>query len=407
VSRNGDAGPQETARDVWDYLKFAGFELTRDQLVRLHQRHLINEPFLNPNGWRDPKTTFPAGTAERMLRIAQLKSKTKHLDELAWRLWWEGSSVDPGLIREYVTKIAQRWDDRLNELRTATNAAAAEEEQGERDVLDEVFFQHLKLAPSMTTLRKRLGRGSDIYVEFAGLLIDLLGGEFSLLHRPETDLFARPVGHVDAANDAGRRWSGNTVLDVMNDSSALPYVEVVASLNDAQIESARPVALLFTKVITEIGEIVHESFASTARTRDTAGKSLIVLSENPEEQVLFLLLTTSFLKDDRIRANLPDFEKLVVNPPVVSYQDYQRLKYLAREVPGLEEIVSPERMREAFESPEGAEQWRALFDRFRLEHFQEIEDAIADRPDLFGLRQPPGDELEEESDFEGESKKKK
>jgi len=407
VSRNGDAGPQETARDVWDYLKFAGFELTRDQLVRLHQRHLINEPFLNPNGWRDPKTTFPAGTAERMLHIAQLKSKTKHLDELAWRLWWEGSNVEPGLIREYIAKIAQRWDDRLNELSDATNATSTEEEQGERDVLDEVFFQHLKLAPSMATLRKRLGRGSDIYVEFAGLLIDLLGGDFSILRHPETDLFARPADGSELAASGTYRWSGGAAFKAMNDSSALPYVDVVASLTDGQIENARPVALLFTRVITGIGEIVHEGFASTARSRDTAGKNLIVLSENPEEQVLFLLLTSSFLKDDRIRANLPDFEKLVVNAPVVSYQDFQRLRYLAREVPGLDAIITPDRMREAFDSPEGAEQWRALFDRFRFEHLQEIEDAMADRPDLFGLRQPPSEESDDDDEDFDDSKKKK
>jgi hypothetical protein len=391
---------------VWEYLKFTGLELTRDQFVRLHQRHLINEPFLDPNGRRDPKTTFPTGTAERVLRIAQLKNKTKHLDELAWRLWWEGSSVDPALIREYVTKIAQRWDDRLNELRSADAASA--EEEGERDVLDEVFFQHLKLAPSMATLRKRLGRGSDIYVEFAGLLIDLLGGEFSILRQPEADLFVPPSSRgSDDSSAAVYRWSGNSALNAMNDSSARPYVEVVASLSDNQIECARPVALLFTRVITGIGEIVHEGFAGTGRGRDSAGKSLIVLSENPEEQVLFLLLTSTFLQDDRIRANLPDFEKLVVNSPVVSYQDFLRLRYLAREVSGLEELVTPTRMREAFDSPEGAEQWRASFEQFRQEHFQEIEDAIAERPDLFGLRLPLGDESDEERENEVDSKKKK
>jgi hypothetical protein len=405
VSRNAEPGPQETARDVWEYLKFAGFELTRDQLVRLYQRHLINEPFLNPNGWRDPKTIFPTGTAERMLRIAQLKNKTKHLDEVAWRLWWEGASVDPGLIRAYVTKVAQRWDDRLNELRNA-EPGGTEETEGERDVLDEVFFQHLKLAPSMATLRKRLGRGSDIYVEFAGLLIDLLGGEFSILRQSETDLFAPSAGRGDPRSSA-YRWSGSSALSAMSDSSAPPYVEVAASLSDDQIACARPVALLFTRVITGIGEIVHEGFAGTGRSRDSAGKSLIVLSENPEEQVLFLLLTSTFLKDDHIRANLPDFEKLVVNSPVVSYQDYLRLRYLARQVPGLDELVTPTRMREAFESPEGAEQWRASFEQFHLEHLQEMEDAIDERPDLFGLRLLPDDDSDEEEENEVDSKKKK
>jgi hypothetical protein len=118
-------------------------------------------------------------------------------------------------------------------------------------------------------------------------------------------------------------------------------------------------------------------------------------------------LTSTFLKDDHIRANLPDFEKLVVNSPVVSYQDYLRLRYLARQVPGLDELVTPTRMREAFESPEGAEQWRASFEQFHLEHLQEMEDAIDERPDLFGLRLLPDDDSDEEDENEVDSKKKK
>lgn len=408
VNQNPLVGPGETAQDVWDYLEFSGYHLTREQLIRIHQRRVLKEPFLSPNSWRDPRTMYDAGTAERILKIAQLKAKSKHLDELAWRLWWDGVEVDPTLVRDYLTKIAKRWDERLSEFRRAAAQAAEEVElQGERDVLDEVFFKHLKAAPSVSSLRKRLGKGSDIYVEFAGLLIDLLRGDFTILGQPNLELFdVSGEAYMSDDHDPYFLWAGRTALQAMQRDAKLPYAQLVESLNNNQIENARPVALLFTRIIGSFGEIMHDGFGGTSRDRDTVGNSLVALSESPEEQVLSLLLTSSFLKDERIRASLPQSDGLIVNAPAVSYEDYRRLRYLAKEIPGLDHLISPSRMREAFDSPEGAERWRENFEEFRLEHFQEFEVAMAARPDLFGLRWPDDEEFEEITVKEVKSKKK-
>ena len=72
----------------------------------------------------------------------------------------------------------------------------------------------------------------------------------------------------------------------------------------------------------------------------------------------------------------------------------------------MEELVSPSSMRAAFDSPEGAERWRARFDEFRLEHFEAIEEAMADRPDLFALHWSELEEFEENIEEEVNSKKK-
>jgi hypothetical protein len=408
VNQNPLVGPGETAHDVWDYLEFSGYHLTREQLIRIHQRRVLKEPFLSPNSWRDPRTTYDPGTAERILKIAQLKAKSKHLDELAWRLWWDGIEVDPTLVRDYLTKIAKRWDERLSEFRrAAAEAAEGVELQGERDVLDEVFFKHLKPTHSVTSLRKRLGKGSDIYVEFAGLLIDLLRGDFSILAESPLTLFEIPDHEFgDENRDDGTLWAGRSALQAMQRDAKLPYAQLVESLSNNQIEKARPVALLFTRIIGSFGEIMHDGFGGTSRDRDTVGNSLVALSESPEEQVLSLLLTSSFLKDDRIRASLPHADGLVINAPAVSYEDHLRLRYLAGEIPGLADLISPSRMRVAFDSPEGAERWRESFEEFRLEHSQEFEEAMAARPDLFGLRWREDGEFEENIQKEVKSKKK-
>jgi hypothetical protein len=416
VSRNTETVPQETSRNLIEYLKFAGFELTRDQLVRLYQRRLIALPINGPGGPGSPKTIYPPGTAERMLRIAQLKTGTKQLDELAWRLWWEGLSVEPGLVRDYLVKIASRWDERLGEIRNATangavdDGAGGDGAVGERDILDEVFFRHLKLVPSMASVRKRLGKGSDIYVEFARLLIDLLRGDFSILSEHEVDLF-NTNGKGDFNGLNGSDDSSHAALDAleeMQSSAALSYAKVVDMLDDDEIENARLVALLFSRIIANIGVIMDDGYGGTGRVNDTVGRNLIVLSESPEEQVLSLLLTTSFLQDERIRENLPVVDALLIHTPAVSFQDFLRLKFLATELPALRELITQHRMREAFDSPEGAEQWRAEFEEFRLANEVEIAAAMSRRPDLFN-EPPPIEEEESPPEIEeiDDNKKKK
>jgi hypothetical protein len=192
MGRNSESAPRETAKDVLAYLRFAGYELTVEQLARLHRQRLIKRKFHDSGGIRDPRKTYPAGTAERMLRIAQLEASSKKLDELAWRLWWEGSRVEPDLVRDYLVKMSNRWDDRLGEIRGSNSSSTTDDEvTSDRDVLDEVFFQHLTLVPSTAAERQRLEKGSKVYVEFAAILTDLLSGDFSILAPPEQGLFER------------------------------------------------------------------------------------------------------------------------------------------------------------------------------------------------------------------------
>jgi hypothetical protein len=151
---------------------------------------------------------------------------------------------------------------------------------------------------------------------------------------------------------------------------------------------------------------MHDGFGDVTRDRDMVGNSLVALAKSPQEQVLSLLLTSSFLKDKRLHANLAHLSGLVEHSPAISYVDYLRLRYLAKEIPGMEDLVSPARMRDAFDSPHGAERWRASFEEFRLDHLREFEEAMAARPDLFALEWPDDREFTEIPIEEVNSKKK-
>ena len=401
MSWNEEPWSWEPTQDILDFLGFAGVETTRDQLARLHRRRLIGEPFHDQSGGRSSLVRYPAGTAERMLRISQIRSSTKQLDELAWRLWWEGFDVEPDLIRTYLLKRATRWDEQLRELRVVAGEAI-DDESGERDVLDEVFFQHLKAGPAMVSARKRLGRGSELYAEFSALLIDLMHGDLSSLERVDGGLFDREARGSAAIDEESPR-AGEVALQAMQASMDTAFVQLVASLDDKEIASARPVALLLLGLISQVGSIVQEVFGGSGHGRDNVGKSLITMAENSDEQVLALLLTSSFLKDDGVRGVLPDVTPVTAAPPAIPFLDFLRLRFLAVEVPGFVALLAPALVRDAFATPEGALRWHARFDEYWLSHFFDLQEAMALRPDLFA--EAPL-EPDEETKIEVEAKKK-
>ena len=116
-----------------------------------------------------------------------------------------------------------------------------------------------------------------------------------------------------------------------------------------------------------------------------------------------LLLTSSFLKDDRVREALPEMVPAPALAPSISFLDFLRLRYLAIEVPGFVELLAPALVREAFATPEGAERWHARFGEYWLSHFFELQEAMALRPDLFAeVPLEPDEEIE----IEVEAKKK-
>jgi hypothetical protein len=309
---------------------------------------------------------YPAGTAERMLRISQLKEGTKQFDELAWRLWWEGFSVEPDLVRAYLMKKALRWDDQLLEIRSSTPVVDDNDSvEGERDVLEEVFFQHLKAGPALVSARKQLARGTELYIGLAGLLVDLLRGDLSIVDSNQVDLFAATPGSADVELNAQRSWrAGRAAILAMRDDADTPYSHVVEQLDDVGVG------------------------------RDNIGRSLIGLSESSDEQVVSLLLTSSFLKDKRVRESLAFVEPLAMHNPAITFVDYMRLRFLAGEVPGLMDLLSESQMIEAFGSGLGAQRWHETFESFRHDHAVELEVAMALRPDLFDAG-PPVEEISE------------
>lgn len=410
------AACDESPHDVLEYLAFAGFDLTRDQVARLARRRLIDSARLEDGG-RGAPTWYPRGTAERLVRIAQLRQSTKQLDELAWRLWWEGFYVEPALVREYLARRARRWDELLAESEqpapadealeappatASTRGRAARQAKG-RDVLEEVFFQHLKAGPATGAARRQLERGAALYQEFAELFV-------SLVHRfgePDDDagdLFddQRDDPFAWALEPAGERADrrGERAL-------ATSFEKIVDSLEDDEMRSVRDLTRAVLEVVGEVGEIISDVFEGATRTREQVGKTLTALSGSPHEQALALLLTSALRGSDRLPASSEVVGAPTPPRPVISYQDFRRLQFLSDAIEGLAALLEPDRVRAAFASSASAEEWRRDFTALRAQKALEFEMAMDLAPELFEEAPPEDDDVELEELEEMVSIKKK
>ena len=401
VAPNDDRWSWESAHAILDYVPFAGFERTRDQLARLHRRRLIDPPVQGPNTGRGHNTTYPSGTAERMVRIAQLKGVTKQMDELAWRLWWEGFDIEPDLVRGFISKKAARWDEQYAELRRVAAMNVDPEVPTDRDVLEEVFFEHLKTGAATSASRKQLSRGSDLYIAFASLFIDLLQGDLSRLD-------ASTVGLFDSGSDDSRvpavSTQGAAALRSMRATLETSYTRVLEELDDKQVASAHLVAIRLLRTMASVGSILQDVYGGVGRGRDNIGKSLVALSQSPDEQVLALLLTSSILDLNEAPDCLGPIEPVARPELSISYRDFVRLRFLAEQIPALNDLLEPSLVARAFESSDGAREWHAKFEVFRMTHQIEIEDAMDLDPLLFDDTGPAEPEPEREKSVTSKKK---
>ena len=146
----------------------------------------------------------------------------------------------------------------------------------------------------------------------------------------------------------------------MQSSMDTPFIQLVASLDDKEIANARPVALRLLGLIANVGSIVQEVFGGSGHGRDNVGKSLITMAENSEEQVLALLLTSSFLKDDRVREALPAIPVTGRTSRQFRFWTSCACDTSPIEVPGFVSLLAPGSVREAFGRPRGGTMARSI-----------------------------------------------
>ncbi len=313
-----NTGPGEDPRDVVEYVRVLGHAISLEQLDRLCRRRLVPAP---------DGGAFAPGTAERVARIAELRATTRQFDELAWRLWWEGFAVEPLLVRSYLERRAARWDDLV------AGDEPDEPATRERDVLEDVFFRHLKKGSTTSSGRRTLERGAATYLAFSRLLVEL---------------------ELGAPVPAGAPGAFTGPLAGLVGEGDLDFTKAAVDTSDAALARARVVARRLFGVIARVGTALAR--LQGAGHSDSVGRALVTMTESASEQVLAVLLAAS---DEHLSGLAEPGAPDEAPRPRVGLATFVRLRSLAEVDPAAARLLEPERLATALASDEGLAAWRA------------------------------------------------
>jgi hypothetical protein len=186
-----DGVTPETSDDVIDIIDGAGGHVTREQLVRWHRAGLIPRPRVRHLGrGRGSVSIYPAGTAVQVLAVLNQQRHTRRLDDIAWKLWWDGYDIDEQVLRARLDRFVDRWAQLWDQM-VSTEASGPSQA-----MLDQLAEARL---PNRTLRWIRMRTGRE---EFPDLFTDLLRGL---------------SGGAAAVNDKGQRRLGR-VLSIGNSS---------------------------------------------------------------------------------------------------------------------------------------------------------------------------------------------
>ncbi len=106
----------ESRDQVIGYASSLGYIVSAAQLARWHRAGLLPRPRQRPLGrGRGTETVYPPGTSVQVVALCQIKAEEHRLDRVAFRLWWEGFTIEPDVIRNLLVAKMNRVDAELSQ----------------------------------------------------------------------------------------------------------------------------------------------------------------------------------------------------------------------------------------------------------------------------------------------------
>ena len=170
----------ETAPDLMEAVKQAGFSISPQQLARWHRAGLVPQPHQRSLGrGKGTRTEYPPGTARQLVALLHLRKRFRHLDDVGSRLWWRGFAVSERYSTGQLQAAAKLIDDVKRKALEAINARDGDDET-RSDSISEMLesLTHARLpAGFVKRVRKRVGRGG--FVSLASRLMEVVAGLFA------------------------------------------------------------------------------------------------------------------------------------------------------------------------------------------------------------------------------------
>jgi hypothetical protein len=116
----------ESAEDLLALAKAAGFEPTRNQMIRWHKRGLLPRPKVRYRlGRRGGESMYPPGTSSLFLDVCGLEATRTSIDTVGWELWWAGHDRDMIAVRAFFEDVCDDFDSTLAKIRPAIRSGEA------------------------------------------------------------------------------------------------------------------------------------------------------------------------------------------------------------------------------------------------------------------------------------------
>jgi hypothetical protein len=314
-----------------------------------------------------------------------MRESVKKYDEVAFRLWWEGHDVEFDLVRGFLVKMAERWDERMTKVNQAVDSYTDPENWD--DDLDpfSIAMNSKSLPPPLGTIRKRLGRQADEYLDFIDLFIGIMRGTLGQPTTDHVDLFRKAIGWDPPGGDLPEvdELMGADTLELIQESLARPFVDLATDLSEESLAGTRSMLITAVQFVSQLGEILKGSIGGTGSGYGLAASALAKgLTESEGQAHLLLLLSTTYERPE-VQAYRAEFQQQARDLNNVAYHDYLRLRYLVEAVPGFDKVITPYQMKMSLKSPAGQERLTKKIKKFRANHAEALDMAFAARPDLF------------------------
>lgn len=366
--------PWETTADLVAAAEVGGHDVSAALLARWHRAGLLPAPSQSSLGrGRGSESRYPAGTADRLLVLLDLRGRRRSLDELAWGMWWAGSAIPTSRARPYLSQVLQKAESDLARLVDHKGSLTSTAEEA----LQEAHRARLPPGP-LAWVRRRIGPCR--FDEVMEGIIWVAAGEGDKVTSEMAELIERSFG-LDRARrgpgPTGAGWLEGSPVENLLGASKLIHprrlAAVVANSSDQDLEKARGEVQLVVAVLGALGQLVKAMGDRWAYGFGPVGAMLDSFAGAPTGQATLVALWRS-LEEVGWRAAM-DTLLLALSEVDLPPSASAFLEALRREIPeassallrAVGTLADPDRQKEA----------KGEIARLRERHGPEIDDVAA------------------------------
>ncbi len=356
----------ETSEDLIRLARDSGFDVSATQIADWHRSGLLPRPRQVGLGrGRGTRSVYPVGTGQRLLALCEvhLAGGGKHLDRVAWRLWWDGHAVKMSGVREFLDRVAEEFDRIVRALR--------DPETGE---LSDAAWERLDRAATMrldkplARTRKRVGSGR--FVTVLRVMYEIAAGVYD---PAETAYDARETGTdrhlmekafgLDGALRPrlpgvtpvlGKGWLEETFGEDGWPLRGVVLADELAALSDEQLVQACDETRFVLDLFGGVSMVSDDLFGRGALGISVLGEAIRGM-EDPERALWMLIWAVArFRGPEALRAELE--RNFRIEPELLEGVEHGKLLMRMKvEIPELAEALPPREFAAIAGNPERME----------------------------------------------------